>query len=72
MYRGHSLQFLLAFYLHFAHSLQLPGLLISPSHLCLALTREYFKANWGQVYRYLLPASSGIVLLGFLLYYLWR
>jgi hypothetical protein len=50
----------------------LGGVLISPSHLCLALTREYFKANWGQVYRYLLPASAGIVLLGFLLYYFWR
>ncbi|MDQ7797460.1 MAG: DUF401 family protein [Candidatus Edwardsbacteria bacterium] len=50
----------------------LGGVLVSPSHLCLALTREYFKANWGQVYRYLMPASAGIVLLGFLLYYLWR
>lgn len=48
----------------------LGGVLISPSHLCLALTREYFEANWGQVYRYLLPASMGLMLLGLILYYL--
>jgi integral membrane protein (TIGR00529 family) len=49
----------------------LGGVLISPSHLCLALTRDYFEAGWEQVYGYLLPASGGIVLLGFLLYHLW-
>lgn len=48
----------------------LGGVLISPSHLCLALTRDYFKANWGQIYRYLLPASAGIVLMGFVIYLL--
>jgi len=50
----------------------LGGVLLSPSHLCLALTKDYFKAEWRQVYGYLLPATGGIVLLGFLLYYLWR
>lgn len=50
----------------------LGGVLISPSHLCLALTREYFGAGWGQVYRRLLPASAGLVLVGFMLYFLWR
>lgn len=33
------------------------GLLLSPTHLCLALTRVYFKAEWGGTYRYLLPAA---------------
>jgi hypothetical protein len=50
----------------------LGGVLVSPSHLCLALTREYFGAEWGQVYRRLLPASAGLMATGFLLYYLWR
>jgi integral membrane protein (TIGR00529 family) len=27
------------------------GLLLSPVHLCLALTRVYFQAQWGGVYR---------------------
>ncbi|MCK4221288.1 MAG: DUF401 family protein, partial [Dehalococcoidia bacterium] len=31
------------------------GYLLSPLHLCLILTTEYFKAPLGMVYRYLLP-----------------
>ena len=31
------------------------GYLLSPLHLCLALTKEYFAANWLPVYRYLFP-----------------
>lgn len=33
------------------------GLLLSPVHLCLALTRVYFQAEWGGVYRRILPAA---------------
>ncbi len=33
------------------------GLLLSPVHLCLALTRAYFKATWGGVYRLIVPAA---------------
>jgi integral membrane protein (TIGR00529 family) len=33
------------------------GLLLSPVHLCLALTRAYFKATWGGVYRMIIPAA---------------
>ncbi len=35
----------------------LVGILLSPMHLCLALTRVYFKAEWGGIYRRLLPAA---------------
>lgn len=35
----------------------LVGILLSPMHLCLALTRTYFKAEWGGIYRRLLPAA---------------
>jgi integral membrane protein (TIGR00529 family) len=35
----------------------LVGLMISPVHLCLSLTREYFGATWGGVYRRILPAA---------------
>lgn len=35
------------------------GVLASPVHLCLALTREYFHASWQQVYRALLPLLGG-------------
>jgi len=32
------------------------GVMMSPMHLCLALTRDYFQAEWGQFYRRLVPA----------------
>jgi hypothetical protein len=31
--------------------------MISPIHLCLGLTRVYFKAGWGPVYRLILPSA---------------
>ena len=39
------------------------GVLCSPVHLCLALTREYYQAEWGAVYRGLLPLLAGLVAL---------
>jgi integral membrane protein (TIGR00529 family) len=38
------------------------GLMLSPVHLCLALTRVYFGAGWGGVYRRLVPASALVVI----------
>ncbi|MBN2380730.1 DUF401 family protein [candidate division WOR-3 bacterium] len=38
------------------------GCLLSPAHLCLAFSREYFKASWLKVYAWLLP--SVLVLAG--------
>ena len=32
------------------------GMMLSPIHLCLALTRTYFEAHWGGIYQRLLPA----------------
>jgi hypothetical protein len=37
------------------------GILLSPLHLCLALTREYFGASWGLLYRRLVPAVAFVV-----------
>jgi integral membrane protein (TIGR00529 family) len=34
------------------------GTMLSPVHLCLALTRVYFEAEWGPVYRFLIPSAS--------------
>ena len=33
------------------------GVMMSPLHLCLALTRVYFQADWGKVYRFVAPAA---------------
>ena len=38
-----------------AYSGAMLGVLASPVHLCLILTREYFHAEWGRVYRLLIP-----------------
>ena len=37
------------------------GCLLSPVHLCLVLTREYFGASWGGIYRMLLPSCAAIM-----------
>jgi integral membrane protein (TIGR00529 family) len=36
------------------------GVMCSPLHLCLALTRVYFKTDWTCIYRFILP-SAGLV-----------
>jgi integral membrane protein (TIGR00529 family) len=47
------------------------GVLLSPMHLCLVLTREYFHADWLPVYRLLLPSTAllGAVAVG--LWFIW-
>jgi integral membrane protein (TIGR00529 family) len=37
------------------------GALLSPLHLCLALTRDYFKASWGRLYRAIVPAVGLVI-----------
>jgi integral membrane protein (TIGR00529 family) len=37
------------------------GVMCSPMHLCLALTRIYFRAEWGKVYRLIAPAAFLVV-----------
>jgi integral membrane protein (TIGR00529 family) len=37
------------------------GVMCSPMHLCFALTRVYFKADWGSVYRFILPAAALVI-----------
>jgi len=33
------------------------GVLLTPIHLCLSLTKEYFKGEWKEIYKKLLPTS---------------
>ena len=37
------------------------GILLSPLHLCLALTREYFGAEWGDLYKRIVPAVALVI-----------
>jgi len=48
------------------------GIMLTPFHLCLALTREYFGARWGGVYRLLLPPALCLVATSIFLAFLYR
>ncbi len=45
------------------------GVLLSPVHLCLILTCDYFKANMARVYRYLIPPTLIMMAVGFAGYF---
>lgn len=45
------------------------GVLLSPVHLCLVLTREYFKADVWGIYKRIIPAG-GVILLAALIEYM--
>ncbi len=46
------------------------GMMLSPAHLCLVLTQEYFNSKWLHVYAYLSILSFIIALTGFFLTFL--
>ncbi|MCS7287258.1 MAG: DUF401 family protein [Anaerolineae bacterium] len=52
----------------FAFGASFIGVLLSPFHVCLVLTREYFQARWGPLYRLLLPSTALITVMAFLVY----
>ena len=38
------------------------GVLLTPAHLCLSLTKEYFKGEWKEIYKKLLPSILPVIL----------
>ena len=54
-------------YSAFAFAAGFAGVLLSPVHLCLVLTRDYWKADFGQVYKYMALPTAFVVLIGALL-----
>ncbi len=49
-------------YMVFAYAWGFTGVLISPVHVCLVVTSEYFKTDLTKTYRWLLPASAVVIL----------
>jgi integral membrane protein (TIGR00529 family) len=47
------------------------GNMVSPLHLCLVLTRNYFQADWGGVYRLLCLPVASVLMLGLLIALFW-
>jgi len=56
----------------FAFASGFVGVLLSPVHVCLVLTREYFKADLWGMYRRTIPASALIMAVAALQYLLLR
>ncbi len=48
------------------------GILISPAHLCLSLTKEYFKADFTKIYKYLIPSTIPILIIPIIIYMIFR
>jgi hypothetical protein len=61
---GHLLDYLMLAYVS-----GYAGVMLSPLHLCLILSNEYFNADLPAVYRYILPRA--LALLAFGIIYFW-
>lgn len=48
------------------------GVLLSPVHVCLAITKDYFKADSKKLYRLLIPAVAALLAYAFVLYFLYQ
>ena len=54
----------------FAFAAGYVGVLLSPVHLCLILTREYFGANMSTIYRSIVKVSLLILIVALIEYFL--
>ncbi len=59
-------------YIMFAYASGFAGILLSPVHLCLVLTKEYFKADFNPIYRLLIPPVVFVWLISLLMFFLYR
>ncbi|OGS34314.1 MAG: hypothetical protein A2293_13565 [Elusimicrobia bacterium RIFOXYB2_FULL_49_7] len=50
-----------AAYITLAYGFGYFGMMLSPIHVCLVLTNNYFKGNLSKNYRYLLPLGLGMI-----------
>ena len=55
------------YYAMFAFSAVFAGSMLSPMHLCLVVTRNYFKSDLNKIYKMLILPLSAIVLSAFIL-----
>ncbi len=58
-------------YAMFAYTTGFVGVLISPVHLCLFLTKEYYGARWGRIYHRLLPSAALVLAASVVYLFLW-
>jgi len=48
------------------------GMMLSPVHLCLLVTKDYFSANMGAIYRQILPCACMVMLFSLVMHILMR
>jgi len=54
-------------YMMLAYGAGFAGVMLSPVHLCLVVTKSYFKVSFSEIYKALLPASLFLILCAVLL-----
>ncbi len=59
-------------YIMFAYASGFAGILLSPVHLCLVLTKEYYKASFNQIYRILIPPVLFVWLFSLIMFFLYK
>lgn len=59
-------------YIMFAYASGFAGILLSPVHLCLVLTKEYFKADFYPIYKLLIPPVIFVWLVSVLMFFLFK
>ncbi|TET18523.1 MAG: DUF401 family protein [Candidatus Cloacimonadota bacterium] len=59
-------------YIMFAYASGFAGILLSPVHLCLVLTKEYYKAGFNQIYKILIPPVLFVWLFSLIMFFLYK
>ena len=59
-------------YIMFAYASGFAGILLSPVHLCLVLTKEYYKADFNPIYKALILPTIFVWLIAVLMFFLYK
>lgn len=59
-------------YIMFAYASGFAGILLSPVHLCLVLTKEYYKADFNPIYKILVPPVVFVWLVSLAMFFLFK
>jgi integral membrane protein (TIGR00529 family) len=59
-------------YIMFAYASGFAGILLSPVHLCLVLTKEYYKADFNPIYKILIPPVIFVWVVSIVMFFLFK
>jgi len=55
-------------YMVLAYSFGYMGMMLSPVHFCLIMTKDYFKADFAGIYRWIIPPALAVIASGIVLF----